>query len=208
MPVPDYGVLKGRATARRVRGPQGRPPHLHVTLTDGTNSYDVAVNILSTDGSEILYSVNHAFAPPRAAELLNLPPGRTLLPPDNPLALDFVRQGLVRREDMTPLSADDAENLTASDLHNEIDDMVQRAVHDPQAQFFAFGSKFPDGIHDIHMNQGNPVARGGGQDFSRDNGTFQDGALMVWFPAAERWLATFIAFQTQSWTTDDNGDPE
>jgi uncharacterized protein YukJ len=160
------------------------------------------VNILSTDGSDILYVVNHAFATPHADELLGLPEGQTFLPPANPLALDYVRQGLVSRNDMVLLRARDAMRLTASDLHNEIDDMVVRGIHDPSAQFFAFGSKFPEGIHDIHMNQGNPR-----EDFFRDNGTFQDGAMVAYFPASDRWLAAFIAFQSQSWNTDDNGNP-
>jgi uncharacterized protein YukJ len=207
MPVPQYGVLKGRPTARQVRGPHNRPPHLHVSLSAGGSTFDIAVNILSTDGSEILYHVNHAFAPPHAAELLGLPPGRTLLPGGNPLALDYVRQGIVKPDDMTLLKAQDALHLTASDLHNEIDDMVVRAINDPQAQFFAFGSEFPEGIHDIHMNQGNPAGGAKGPDFSQDNGTFQDGALMVLFPRDARWLAAFLAFQSQSWTTDADGDP-
>ena len=178
MPVPRYGVLKGRPTSRKVKGPHGKPPHLHIFLSAGGNDYDIAVNILSTDGSEILYYVNHAFLPPQAAGLLNLAAGRTLLPPGNPLALDFVRQGIVTHDQMTLLAARDATHLTSSDLHNEIDDLVVRAIHDSQAQFFAFGSEFDDatqaGIHDIHFNQGNP--RGGRPEFSADNGIFQDGA--------------------------------
>ena len=202
MPVPNYGVLKGHPIARQVRGPHGKPPHLHINLEAGGEQFDIAVNILSTDGSEILYFMNHAFATPHASELLALPEGRTLLPPTNPLALDFVRQGLVRKDDMVPLRARDAMRLTASDLHNEIDDMVLRGIHDPSAQFFAFGSEFPEGIHDIHMNQGNPHG-----EFFRDNGTFQDGAMFAHFPASDRWLAAFIAFQSQSWNTDDEGNP-
>jgi hypothetical protein len=99
MPIPDYGVLKGRVTGRKVQGPHGKPPHLHVFLSAGGSDFDVAVNILSTDGSEILYYVNHAFTPSRAAELINLPDGRTLLPDAHPLALDFVRQNLVQKDD-------------------------------------------------------------------------------------------------------------
>ncbi len=53
------------------------------------------------------------------------------------------------------------------------------------------------------MNQGNPLDG----PFAQDNGTSQDGALMAFFPSEQRWLAVFIAFQSQSWTTDDNGDP-
>jgi uncharacterized protein YukJ len=204
MPVPQYGVLKGRPRSRQVQGPHNRPPHLHIQLNGGGTSFDIAVDILSSDGSDIIYHVNHAFSPPQADQLLALSPGRTLLAPNNPLALDYVRQSLVRHKDMMDLAARDALHLTESDLHNELDDLVVRAINDPAAQFFAFGSKFPDGIHDIHFNQGNPPA--GRQDFSHDNGIFQDGALMAFFPSANRWLAAFIAFQSQSWTTDDNGD--
>ncbi len=202
MPVPDYGVLKGKVTGRKVAGPHGKPPHLHVSLSAGGSSFDVAVNILSADGSDILYYVNHAFTPAHATELINLPNGRTLLPHGHPLALDFVRQNLVGKDDLATLDADDANHLTDSDLHNELDDLVVRAQQDPQAQFFAFGSKFPDGIHDIHFNQGNPHG-----SFFQDNGTFQDGAVMAYFPGQQRWLAAFIAFQTQSWNTDDAGNP-
>jgi uncharacterized protein YukJ len=207
MPVPGYGVLSGRPTSRKVQGPRGKPPHLHIKLAGGGTVFDVAVNILSADGSEILYHVNHALTPPHPDDLLRLPEGRTLLPAGNPLALDYVRQGIVKREDMSPLSARDAGQLTASDLHNEIDDLVARAIRDPRSRFFAFGSEFPDGIHDIHFNQGNPVGPDRGPDFSGDNGTFQDGALMAYFPDDGRWLGAFIAFQTQSWSTDDDGNP-
>ena len=35
-----------------------------------------------------------------------------------------------------------------------------------------------------------------------------DGGLMFWFPDADRWVALFLAFQSQSWHTDDRtGDP-
>ena len=60
MPVPNYGVLKGHPIARQVRGPHGKPPHLHINLEAGGEQFDIAVNILSTDGSEVLYFVNHA----------------------------------------------------------------------------------------------------------------------------------------------------
>jgi uncharacterized protein YukJ len=205
MPVPAYGVLKGHPSSRGVN--PGGAPHLHINLSVAGATFDIAVNILSQDDSEVLYSVNHAFTPPHPAELLTLPAGRTLLPAGNPLALDFIRQQLVSKDDMSLLEASDIADLKASDLHNEIDDMVARAINDPEAQFFAFGSKFPNGIHDIHMNQGNPKGLRHGQDFSKDNGTFQDGALMVYFPNDQRWLAAFIAFQSQSWTTDDKGNP-
>jgi hypothetical protein len=47
------------------------------------------------------------------------------------------------------------------------------------------------------MNQGN-----GGQ-FAGDNGVWQDGALLIHFPGQSQWVAFFLAFQSQSWHTDD-----
>jgi hypothetical protein len=54
------------------------------------------------------------------------------------------------------------------------------------------------------MNQGNP--RSGGH--AGDNGVWHDGGLLFWFPGADRWVAVFLAFQSQSWHTDDHtGNP-
>jgi uncharacterized protein YukJ len=52
------------------------------------------------------------------------------------------------------------------------------------------------------MNQGNPV-----DSFAKDNGIWQDGAIFVDLPGQQKWTAIFIAFQTQSWSTDTNGTP-
>jgi predicted phosphodiesterase len=96
--------------------------------------------------------------------------------------------------------------------------LVAQAVA-ARADVYAFGSLFDDsgggrgpnpfnidpvqGVHDIHMNQGNPR-----DNHFQDNGTFQDGALFVHFAGdRERWVAVFIAFQSQSFSTDDSGAP-
>ncbi|HWD97544.1 MAG TPA: DUF2278 family protein, partial [Bryobacteraceae bacterium] len=69
------------------------------------------------------------------------------------------------------------------------------------------GSSYADpggqqGIHDIHMNQGNPPG-----SFEKDNAIWQDGALFLELPATNQWIAVFLAFQTESWMTDNNGNP-
>lgn len=78
---------------------------------------------------------------------------------------------------------------------------------------YAFGEKWspskphdkyftdiPDqGIHDIHMNQGNP--RSGG--FSNDNGVWQDGGMLINYPSSGNWVAIFLRFQSQAIHTDD-----
>jgi hypothetical protein len=89
---------------------------------------------------------------------------------------------------------------------------VERAAADPGARVYAFGQRWgpepgvPDkvfgftpgnGIHDIHMNQGNS------QEFRHDDGVWQDGGLLLHYPAQEQWVAIFLAFQSQAWHTDD-----
>jgi uncharacterized protein YukJ len=92
-------------------------------------------------------------------------------------------------------------------LHNEVVTVVNAAIQDDQGVIYAFGSYFKDpdgttGSHDIHMNQGNPLDSHGG-----DNGVAQDGALFLNLPSTGEWIAVFLAFQTQTWDTDDNGNP-
>src|SRR5262245_22788054 len=48
------------------------------------------------------------------------------------------------------------------------------------------------------MNQGN-VGR-----FVEDDGVWQDGALILHFPATDQWVGVFLAFQSQAWHTDDH----
>ncbi|HEX3030575.1 MAG TPA: DUF2278 family protein, partial [Clostridia bacterium] len=65
-----------------------------------------------------------------------------------------------------------------------------------------FGFKPGGGIHDIHMNQGNPG------DWMCDNGVWQDGGMFIHFPSRNKWVAIFLAFQSQSFHTDDQtGNP-
>jgi uncharacterized protein YukJ len=92
-------------------------------------------------------------------------------------------------------------------LQNAVVTLLNMTIADKGGVIYAFGSSYADkgkvdGIHDIHMNQGNPV--GGGHD--GDNGVWQDGALLIHLPSKGTWTAVFIAFQTESWATDSGGN--
>ena len=105
-----------------------------------------------------------------------------------------------------------------NDLNEKLDAYVQRAMADELAMVYAFGEPWGaetdkaddyfgflpgNGIHDIHMNQGNPRGR-----FFRDNGPWQDGGLIFEFPEQAQWVAVFLKFQSQAWhSEDDTGDP-
>lgn len=212
MSIPRYGVIKG--TVEQAKEPPGRHPHYHLLLKAAGESYDAAVNVESDDGSEVLYHVRYGdgFVPPNAQQLQALSQGAADLEGNDGIALDFVRtQGLVSRDEMTLLPISETKPTA---LHNQISDIIGKAIQ-ANATVYVFGQLFNDGsgtneywdfspdrgIHDIHMNQGNAAG-----SFGQDNGTFQDGAVLIDFGDGT-WGGIFIAFQSQSWNTDDNGNP-
>lgn len=205
----NYSVLKG--DPQRGSVVSGRSPHYRIHMDIGGREVQADVNIESRDGSEILYVIEQPFVPPDAGALSELPLGLTPLDKvAGTLALDYVREKvrgsfLVDRADMTllPIPSQNPQEQ----LKNAVIDLLNQAVQDQDGMIYAFGSAYQDtngttGIHDIHMNQGNPS-----DGFRDENGTWQDGALFVSLPAQNKWAALFLAFQTQSWETDNNGDP-
>lgn len=209
MPLKNYGVLKGSAVDRRLG--QGQSPHYQIRVVDEDTDYRVAVNVKSQlEPSELLYLVDEDFRHPITSGLPNLPLGFTHLESgQSGLALDFIRGNLFGRHRMRALPFD----LPGpdNDLNDRIDGLVLRAMADEEALVYAFGERWGpeekkdkyfgfspgNGIHDIHMNQGN-VGR-----FVKDDGVWQDGALLVHFPTEHRWVAIFLSFQSQAWHTDD-----
>ena len=217
MPIASYSVLKGRPTAGKVV--TGASRHYQITVAAGTATFMVAVNIESVDGSEVLYAIEQSFGPPDPAGLTDLPDGMTALASEpGGLALDFVREQIagkpmITRAAMTLLpkvtrgTSFEAEPVSAPSkaLENAVAALLNAAIAAGDATVYAFGSAYADsgvvdGIHDIHMNQGNPVTNHGG-----DNGVWQDGALFL--EEGGVWTAVFLAFQTESWTTDAAGNP-
>ena len=209
MPITSYSVLRGRPTAGQVV--TGASRHYQITVAAGGATFTVAVNIESIDGSEVLYAIVNGFTPPDPSALSALSEGITGLGSEpGGLALDFVRQRIagkpmITKAQMTLLPKAAVDRVRALALENAVVALLNAAVADPSATVYAFGSAFSDngvvdGIHDIHMNQGNPKNNHGA-----DNGIWQDGALFLLIKGV--WTAVFIAFQTESWTTDAAGNP-
>jgi uncharacterized protein YukJ len=220
MPIKNYSVLAGDPVAGKVV--KGASTHYQITMNATGGPFTVAVNIQSQDGSEVLYAIEEGFTPPDEAALLALPMGMTTLKSaPGRLALDYVRsevegRPMITREQMTLLpqmisKGSEQERMLnrarAAALQNAVVTLLNMTIADKEGVIYAFGSAFADkgrvdGIHDIHMNQGNPVNNHGG-----DNGVWQDGALLIHLPSKGTWTAVFIAFQTESWTTDASGNP-
>jgi len=210
MPIAKYGLLVGRP----LHGVPGRGTNAHyqVHVVDDTTEYRIAVNVKSQLApSEVEYLVEDDFRHPLTASLRARTPGFYRLghqPADG--GLDYIRGNLFDRTRMRPLPM----NLPGpdDDLNDQLDRVVQAAIAEEDALVYAFGQRWGpedglrdkifgflpgNGIHDIHMNQGNS-----GQ-FVNDDGVWQDGGLLVYFPSVDRWTAIFLKFQSQSWHTND-----
>jgi uncharacterized protein YukJ len=214
MPLKRYGILKGRPIDVQLGA--GESPHYQVHIVDDTTDYRIAINVKSkVSPSELLYRVDEQFQHPLLALLPDLPAGfTTVSPAPGGRALDFIRGNLFDPADMRklPHSVPGPDN----DLNEKIDAVMSRAQADENVLVYAFGERWGpevdrkdkyfgflpgNGIHDIHMNQGNV------QQFQDQDGVWQDGAVLVHFPAADgapgQWVGIFLAFQSQAWHTDD-----
>jgi len=207
MPLKSYSVLVGRPV--RLALDDDQDPHLEVLIDAAGVSYRIAVNVRSNlHPHPLLFERRTPFVAPQLEELAALPPGLTSLRARPDLGLDYVRDGLVFKDDMAiaPYELEGPKNDLKEFLLEELDAMIV----DPDGLVFAFGEPWgpeagkPDqyfgfqpgrGIHDIHMNQGNS-----GQ-YKKDNGPNQDGGLFL-RSGLGIWSAIFLAFQSQSWDTD------
>jgi uncharacterized protein YukJ len=210
MPLKNYGVLKGRAVNRKLG--EGSTPHYQVLVNDEKQKHRIAINVKSQQSpSELLYLIDENFSHPIIKGLDELKFGFNPLDgKPGGLALDFIRGNFFDPTQMKPLPY----NVPGPD--NDLNELLElytaRAIASPDAVLYPFGEKWGpetdikdkyfgflpgNGIHDIHMNQGNA-----GQ-FQKDNGVWQDGGLMIHYPTRNQWVGIFLAFQSQSFHTDD-----
>ena len=217
MPLKKYGVLKGKATASLLATPGNE--HFQIKIDASGVTHRIAINVKSSLAPpEVLFYMDEDFKHSHLQSILdaNLADGYTNIPSKREtIALDFIRRNMFPIEEMKPIpyNKPGADN----DLNEKLGFYVQQAISDGDARVYAFGEKWGpengkkdkyfqfepgNGIHDIHMNQGNDGK------YKKDNGVYQDGGLFIHFPSRNKWIAVFIAFQVQAWHTDDaTGDP-
>ncbi|MCY8272149.1 YukJ family protein [Bacillus sonorensis] len=214
MAVENYGVLKGTVHDTR-REVDFDTPHYQVDVIgeDGTH-YRCAINVMSSSAeSEVLYYADDDFNASEITHLQNLQNGYTPIRENEAnqrIALDYVRGNLCDPTKMIPLPHE------VTGENNDLNDFIETYMNEAKkenAAIYVYGSRFgpenkkdkifgfepTNGMHNIHMNQGNSGK------WKQDNGVYHDGGILIQFK--DYWVAIFLAFLTQSWCTDQNGDP-
>lgn len=214
MPLKNYRLLVGKATDMALDDDSS--PHIEIQIDTGGQLHRIAVNVRSSvQPSALLYNRRDPWNHPLTDRLALLSDGRHDLDGDlTDLRLDYVRGGFITQQEMAPVPfrMEGPDN----DLKEFLIPLVENAIADPTTRVYAFGESWgpednkPDayfsflpgrGIHDIHMNQGSTGGHAG------TNGASQDGALVLHMAADNRWVAVFLAFQSQTWQTDAHGNP-
>lgn len=220
MPLKNYAVLKGHAI-RGVRAKAGKN-HYSIHVVDEQLDYRIAINIRSSAksfGKDLWFYLDEDFQHPILEKLKELPVERKVFPSttskdarqESGICLDFIRMNLFDRAKMKifPSQLDGLDN----DLNDRIDALVQAMIGNEDNLIYVFGETWIDetkkdkvfgflpgnGLHDIHMNQGDLTG-----EYEHQDGVYQDGGLVFYFAATDKFVAYFTKFQSQSWHTDDN----
>ena len=202
-----YGVLIGRVIETKEER-NNDTPHYQVIVDAGDQGhYRVPINVRSKgrEHPELLYYADENFDAHQITILPNMNLGFHEINYhqniNEDIAVDFIRSALFDPSEMEiiPNNVAGPDN----DLNDFIDKHMQEAKNNDDATFYAFGFHFNDGkgVHNIHMNQGNSRIS------PKENDIFHDGCVLVHFKNENKWVAYFLAFQSQSWCTNDQGYP-
>ena len=209
MPLKSYAVLKGRPVATR-RSAEGHP-HFHLQIEANGDFHRIAVNVRSMmEPSEMEYLIKLRFGHPIIGALRQLAPGvHPVKRKPGGLALDFIRLNLFHRDQFLKLPGPHPGPGDGGDLRDVLEGIFAGAIADPDCWVYVYGEPWESdatdrvfrfspsrGMHDVHMNQGNDPCH------LEQDGTWQDGAVLIEHPRQQRWTGVFLKFQSQSWHTD------
>lgn len=214
-------LLKGKpAKAKLFSQNPHRRPHYHILVETDDSQFDIAVNIASedpnTDDVTVLFAIKDNITPPFVDKLVKLPSGMFDLPDQGIVGIDYIEDRLVNKEEMDLLPLFNSSQPIEEQGEARIKQLVEQVIAEDDAVIYAFGHRYnqssrpnsawhfqpDDGIHNIHMNQGNYKG-----NHDHENGRHEDGALFIYFPKANTWFGVYVAFQTQSFDNDANGYP-
>lgn len=200
----SYGVLK--CNIIQIKEQHNHLPHFHIHCVSDKVHYRVSINVRSSlYPSEVLYYIDNNFHHPITLKIKDFPFGFTSIIDDirSEYGLDYLRGSLFKRNKLKPI----ADQLPGpdNDLNEKIFTIVSKAMNTNDYVLYAFGKRWGpegkdkvfhfspgNGIHDIHMNQGNVIG------FNTDDSSYADGGLLLHFVPEDKWIGIFIAFQSQS----------
>ena len=198
-----YSLFSGRVIDRQ-RETWGKSPHYQILLEGGGQLFRVAVNTRSGTShsreSDLLYCSNHDFRHEVTQHLATVGDGDHFIRSrPGGLALDYQRGGMVYRRSMRRIPA--SRPGPGNDLVDELDFHIDRLLPDSSDRLHAYGTRWGpepqeadqvfgfrpgNGIHDVHMNQGNR------DEHWHDNGIWSDGGLIFEVSSQNRWSAIFL----------------
>jgi hypothetical protein len=216
MPLPDYGVLVGTLDHFVRESPTNYGTYYHGKLYVQTPNglYEGAVDVATPSGIKVQYrslaSIDRNLFVPAS-----FTPGWHQLSRDPTSgALDYIRAPLLHPrigcltvmfswllELLARIFNSMLERWTDSTGDNALNELEQALSG--SSRVYVFGAPYTNGlgVHDIHMNQGDPPGI-----HQHDDGIWQDGGTVIEYPDGR--LAAFLTkFATQSLTTDDHGLP-
>jgi len=217
MAVSSYGALVGTAIDKldspEAQQKGGGDPHYMILVDAGGEKYRLAVNVKSDNNPpDLQFYLDDDYKHPILDAVGQLPVGFTSFPtnltPDSvstTAALDYVRGNLFDLSELKILPATAGGSGSSDDLNDIFDVYVAKAIATSTAVIYAFGSKWGpeskadaffdftpgNGVHNMHMNQGNSGK------YIYENGVYTDGGLLIHFPDEQRWVAMFLKFQSQ-----------
>jgi len=209
-----YGFVKAKIISdpvlKATRRRHETQYHQHFNLLVDGAKWDVAINIGTNDGDDLLkYKLVYDFRHPIIQQLANAPAGAHLLTGQTALpAIDYMRS------DIFTATGDwrDSDVMDGSEFPEPGASLRRLFVgsRQSQADVYIFGRFYSEGngVHDTHMNQGSTgsfIYRSG-DDSNDHNDVWQDGAVFVDLGQPE-WAAYFAAFNMQLVPTDDLGNP-
>jgi len=232
MPLTHYGVAIGTYVtfARDPQDQFGHWYHGHLTIQTPAGAYQSALDVDTPSGVGVSFKTIRNLDANQFATISALPNGWHPLPSTATSgALDYIRGQLLlarcqrpvitTRPSLTPWRfrfhwvIENAVWLMcilirwrggwiASTGDNALSTLEQLLPNCKRV--FIFGEHFNTGlgVHDVHMNQGDPV----GSQWYASNGIWQDGGVIIQ-RADDSFTAWLVKFNSQSLDTDDNGHP-
>jgi hypothetical protein len=222
VPLSQYGVLVGSLFTPQEQTYQGNWFHgIFYLMVPGTSIPRRCVTDFSSANKDLIqYRIFNNLNASLFANIAALSPGYTALgtgPTNGPTsgALDYARSPLLVAGGPGSSLSD---GWIVSDGATAVQALQNQLSSNPR-KMFVFGEPFSDptpvtqdgvqsqnGLHNVHMNQGDPAVSSDRVDHQRDDGIWQDGATI--FLNADGSLTAFCSkFVSQTFNTNNQGLP-